>query len=364
MDEFKSILVIATRQIGDVLLTSPLIDAAHRRWPQAAIDILGFRGTLGMLQGHAAIRERIEVQPGATLRSSWGLLRRLWRRYDLALVTQQSDRAHFYALWAARVRSGLVPGRLSIAWWKQLSLHHAVTIDDEVTPTVIEKLRLLAPWQALPAAVNVTAPPEEALQAALQQALRPPFVVVHVPSMWSYKQWPLSSFAQVIAGLLAHGVQVVLSGSASPADQAQVAQMRSLGGPPHLLDASGQLSLRQVAALLRQAALYVGPDTSITHLAAACDIPVVTVFGPTNPVRWGPWPQGAASPGYRRAAPRQTTGRIILLQADQPCIACGRAGCDDHQHSRSACLEALEPQRVLDECLGALRLTETTAPVS
>jgi len=354
MDEVRSILVIATRQIGDVLLTAPLIDAARRRWPAAAIDVLGFERTLGMLEGHAAVRERIEVPAGQGWRASMALLQRLWRRYDLALVTQHSDRAHLYGWCAARVRSGLVPARRSTSWWKRLLLRHAVTIDDDTTPTVLEKLALLQPWQADAGAVTVAPPPARALPADLESALATRFVVVHVPSMWSYKQWPLASFERLIAGLLAAGHQVVLSGSGSPTDQAQVAPMRRLGAPPRLLDASGRLDLRQMAALLARAALYVGPDTSITHLAAACGTPVVTMFGPTNPVRWGPWPQGASAAAYRRAQPRQTAGRIVLLQAAQDCIACGRAGCDDHHHSRSACLDALPVERVLDECLAVL----------
>jgi heptosyltransferase-3 len=83
---------------------------------------------------------------------------------------------------------------------------------------------------------------------------------------------------------------------------------------------------------------------------------VVTIFGPTNPVRWGPWPQGAQpQPAWLQKSPRQTNGRVILLQAEQDCVACGHAGCEDHHDSRSACLEAVSPQRVLAQCLAVLQ---------
>lgn len=352
---FGRIIVIVTRQIGDVLLTTPLIQAARERWPQAEIDVLGFAGTLGMLRGNPAVHEFIEVPPGSGWRQARALLPRIWRRYDLALIAEASDRAHLYGWAAAKLRSSLVPQRRSISWWKKRLSQHTVTIDDDHTPTVLEKLALLAPWGALPGKVEITPPITQELPADLLAQLRERPVVVHVPSMWRYKQWPVKHFAEVIEALLARGHQVVLTGAASEVDQAQVAAVRHLGSPPHLIDVSGELNLNQVTALLRRAALYVGPDTSITHLAAATGTPVVTMFGPTNPVRWGPWPQGepAATP-WQRALPRQTAGKVILLQAAQDCIACGRAGCDDHRDSRSACLEALPPQRVIDECLRVL----------
>lgn len=356
MKDPRNVLVIATRQIGDVLLTAPLIEAARQRWPDAAIDVLGFAGTLGMLKGNPHLRDFVEVPSGSGWREAWPFVRKLWRRYDLALITQQSDRAHLYGWVAAPVRSGLVPGRASISWWKRRLLDHVVRIDDETTPTVVEKLKLLEPWGALPAALNVAAPPEAPLPADLEALLEGSPIVVHVPSMWRYKQWPVTKYIELVSELLAQGYQVVLTGTKSQTDQEQIAPVRALGAPPRLIDASGKINLNQVGTLLRRAALYVGPDTSITHLAAACGTPVVALFGPTNPIRWGPWPQGhTASSPYVRAHPRQSSHRVILLQAEQACVACGHAGCEDHHHSRSLCLEALPAQRVIDECLSALR---------
>ena len=351
----ERILVVATRQIGDVLLTAPLIEAAKRRWPGARIDILGFAGTMGMLRGHPQVGEFIEVPAGSGWRESWGLIQRLWRRYDLALITQHSDRAHIYGWIAARHRSGVLPQRTSIAWWKRRLLDHAVIVDDEHVPTVVEKLSLLDPWAQRPERVSVSAPPEQDLPADIASQLVEAPVVVHVPSMWRYKQWPPAYFARLVKELLARGQQVVLTGTASETDQSQIAEVRGVGNPPALLDVSGRLNLNQLAGLLKRAALYVGPDTSVTHLAAAAGTPVVTIFGPTNPVRWGPWPQDAPpDAAWVHKRPRQSQGRVIMLQAEQDCVGCGRAGCEDHRESRSACLEAVPVERVLAECLAVL----------
>jgi heptosyltransferase III len=359
-DDFSRILVICTRQLGDVLLTTPLVRAAKRRWPAASIDVLGFGGTLGMLRGNIDVSELIEVPAGSGWRGSWPLIRRLWRRYDLALVAQHSDRAHLYAWVAARRRSGLVPLRADgSVWWKRGLLLHAVEIagDRGAAHSVTEKLRLLQPWLehgTAAAQPRLQAPAPEPLPTAIATQLRGGPVVVHVPSMWRYKQWPLTHFRYLIESLLADGHQVVLTGGAGKTDREMVVQVLDLGAPPALLNACGQLTLGQMVTLLQQAALYVGPDTSITHLAAAVGVSIVALFGPTNPQRWGPWPLGSATEQpYRQREQRQAVGSIVLLQGPDlptgPCVPCGRAGCEDHNASRSHCLDHIAPERVVEE---------------
>ncbi len=356
----KRILVVATRQIGDVLLTTPLVRAARELWPQAHIAVLGFRGTLGMLAGNPDVNELIETPPRLGLGGGLALARRLWRRFDLALVTDAGDRAHLLGWIAGRHRSGIVPEDGSSSWWKRRALHHHVVAsgDRGQVHVVVEKHALLAPWLAdRPRGIPDVIPPRASpLPADLQQALAPGFVVVHAPSMWSYKQWPLPHFEEVVRQLLGQGRQVVLTGSGSERDQACVEPLRALGAPPQLLDASGRLDFRQLAGMLRQAALYIGPDTSVSHLAAACGVPVIAVFGPTNPLRWAPWPVGAAQPiRFQRRQQRQQTGNVTVLQATLPCVPCGRAGCEDHRNSRSDCLQAITPELVLAEATRLLQ---------
>ncbi len=356
----KRILVVATRQIGDVLLTTPLIRAARQRWPDAAIDVLGFEGTLGILEGNPDIDRCIATPARLGWRGTWRLARQLWRRYDLALVTQPGDRAHVMGWMASRCRHGLLPEAGGSNWWKRALLQHAVTIDGDrgQTHVVAEKLRLLPLGGNGPGAVHgpaaghvirVVPPAPLPLPEDLAAALGPRYLVVHAPSMWTYKQWPLDAYAVVIRQLLAEGHQIVLTGSGSERDQSCIAPLRALGQAPKLLDTSGRLGFRQLRTLLEQAALYIGPDTSVSHLAAACGVPMVAIFGPTNPQRWAPWPaRSGAVPGFQRVAPVQVVGHVTLLQGPQSCVPCGRAGCEDHHDSRSDCLAAIQPGAVLE----------------
>ncbi|WP_332815774.1 glycosyltransferase family 9 protein [Ramlibacter sp.] len=355
----NSILVVATRQIGDVLLTTPLIRAARTRWPRACIDVIGFAGTLGMLRGNPDLNQLIETPARLGLAGFARLAGRLWRRYDLALVTQASDRAHLIACLAARERSGLLPPRHASNWWKRLLLGHAVVSQGDLASehVVDEKLRLLAPWTASGSGpVKVIPPPATPLPDDIERLLRPDAVVIHAPSMWPYKQWAPEKFAELARALLARGHQVVLTGSGGARDQACIAPLRELAPPPHLLDVSGRLDFNQLAGLLARAALYIGPDTSVSHLAAATGVPTLAVFGPTNPQRWAPWPATAseAPVQFLRRAPVQSQGNVTLIQAELPCVPCGRAGCENHLQSRSDCLLAITSGQVLAQALRLL----------
>jgi heptosyltransferase-3 len=302
-----------------------------------------------MLRGNPDVANLIEVPARPGLRGTLALARRLWHGYDLALVADPGDRAHLIAWVAARERAGVLPRQSGSNWWKERLLRHVVHSPGDLGElhVVTEKVGLLAPWTAADAP-QLVGPASQPLPEALQRRLLPGYVVVHAPSMWPYKQWPLEHFRKLIGSLERAGRQVVLTGGPGAGDRAAVA---SLAGSA--IDA-GLLDFNQVAALLRGAALYIGPDTSVSHLAAACGVPVLAIFGPTNPQRWAPWPATEQPVRFQRRALAQTVGQVTVLQADLPCVPCGKAGCEDHRMSRADCLPAISPERVAAQAIQLL----------
>jgi heptosyltransferase-3 len=115
-----------------------------------------------------------------------------------------------------------------------------------------------------------------------------------------------------------------------------------------VIDTAGKLSIAQAGTLLRSAALYIGVDTSITHLAAACNIPTIALFGATPPTNFGPWPNGfVGEQPYQLRARSQTVGNVTILQGPGECVPCRKAGCEDRADSFSECLDLLEPSQVI-----------------
>ena len=116
----RSILVVVTRRIGDVLLATPVIRSLRRHWPDAAIDVLVFGGTEGVLAGNPDIRQVLTIAERPTAGTHLRLAMRLWRRYELSISLVPSDRPTLYAWLAGRLSCGLVVDTPKHRWKKWL----------------------------------------------------------------------------------------------------------------------------------------------------------------------------------------------------------------------------------------------------
>src|SRR5215471_2057375 len=114
----KSVLVVSLRYFGDLLLTTPLIRAIARGFEGAAVDVLVTEGAGAVLEGNADVRNILTVATRPRLAENAALVRRLWRRYDLAVIAETGDRPHLYGFFAASRRAGLLPPALLARWWK------------------------------------------------------------------------------------------------------------------------------------------------------------------------------------------------------------------------------------------------------
>ena len=95
------------------------------------------------------------------------------------------------------------------------------------------------------------------------------------------------------------------------------------------------------------ARVYVGPDTSVSHLAAAAGCPTVTLFGPMDPRVWGPWPVGGLETPWQPSGTIQNRGNVWIVQNPLPCLPCTFEGCERNIDSTSICLEELKAEQVL-----------------
>jgi heptosyltransferase-3 len=338
------VLVVALRRLGDVLLTTPLIRSIRRAWPDATLDVLVFADTAGILEGNPDIDHVISMPARPTLAQSLRLAARLFKRYHVAVSTQSGDRPTAFALMGGRTHAGPVwPGN----WMKRILLSRAVPARAGMHR--VEEMLRIADALAVPRVGEVVCP---AGMLAPEHAIAGPYAVIHAAPMFRYKQWTRQGWRALADGLAQRELGVVATGG--PADRGYLDEVWQ--DAPHVRRLDGRLGWPEIAALLGGARIYVGPDTSVTHLAAATGCPTVAIFGPTDPRLWGPWPaQGLATP-WAASGTLQRRHNVWLIQNPLPCMPCQLEGCDRHLDSRAQCLDEMSPHQVLaaaDQILAA-----------
>lgn len=358
----RTILVVVTRRIGDVLLATPVIRTLRHAWPDAAIDALVFAGTEGVLHANPDLRRVVTIAERPPLGTHLVFAARLWRGYDLALSLVPGDRPTVYAGLAGRVSIGLVVDTLKHRW-KQRLLDKWVAFDNSSTHTVNLYLRVaealgleprrqvIASWGGDDAA--------HARSILTDAGVSGDYAVLHTSPKFNYKRWTLQGWQECARWLAEQGLHLVLTGGPDPAERDYVAQLARM--LPAAANLAGSLSLAETASLLSQARIYIGPDTAVTHLAAALGVPVVTFYGPSDPVKWGPWPAhyaGDANPWRRHGT--QRVDNVILLQGHAACVPCLLEGCDRHINSYSDCLQQLPARRVI--AAAAVLLDRNSSP--
>jgi len=348
------ILVVALRRLGDVLLTTPLIRSLKQAYPDAAIEALVFAGTEGILAGNPDLAGTIVMPARPTLRQSLALMRRLWRRYHLAISTQTGDRPTAFAWGAGRRRIGMVEAEGGTARLKRRMLKQWVVTDHELH-RVADLLRIA---DALDIAQAETLVPPA---GATRPGIRPdrPYAVIHAVPMFRYKRWTAAGWRALAAGLGSRGLAVVATGGPSQADWDYLDSVWTAPTDVRRLD--GVPTWPELADLIAGAEVYIGPDTSVTHLAAATGVPTVALYGPTDPRLFGPWPVGGLADPWSAAGTIQRRGNVVLVQNPLPCLPCQQEGCDRHRESRSQCLDELSAAQVLAATDQALARATTRA---
>lgn len=345
----KSVLIIVTRRIGDVLLATPLMRSVKRAWPQVALDVLVFEGTQGAIAANPDVRRILTVPERPGVLAHLAFMVKLLRRYDMALSTLHGDRPTLYAYLAGRWRAGLLT-TAPRERWKRLLLHRWMPFDNRNTHTVRMKLALAALLGIEPrgdVAASWHADEAKEMEALLGSAGGGPVAVLHPYPKFNYKMWHRAGWIEVAAWLAARGHRIVLTGGGEFAEVSYVADI-ARAMPPGTLNLAGRLSLGGAACVLARAAVYLGPDTALTHMAAALGVPTIALFGPTDPVKWGPWPKDhPASDNPWARVGSQTTGRVHLIQGNAPCAPCDQEGCERHVESFSDCLLQMPASRVI-----------------
>ena len=353
--EFKNILLIKLSALGDVVQTFPLLNKLRRRYPKARIDWLVASDFAELLAHHPAIADVIEF-PREEWSTPWRwapyasgarLIARLRAgQYDLVVDLQGQLRSAIFAFASgAPLRIGFDKPRADV--WKTLSrpipdearkhawqgaregswlayTHHIALPTLDLHP--VERYLGVAPLLGLDdGAADFSFPiPQEAttrIDALLDYydvGKAKPLVVLAPGTNWDTKQWRRDGFAEVARHFLQKQFAVALIGA--DGEHALCAEVATLA--PGAVNLAGETTLSELAALIRRATISVTNDSGPMHLAVALERPVVSIFGPTDPVWAGPYKRDGAvlrvelpcSPCYLRDLRQCTHGHACMTK--------------------------------------------------
>ncbi len=327
----KKILVIKLRQLGDVLLTGAVFEVLRRRLPEARVDAYVYSEAFAMLEGHPGVNGLLGYDRGWKKLGWLGRLKReweMWRRirgagYDLVINLTEGDRGALAARMArARVRVGFEPkGR----WQKGLYTHvvkHCPGLRHTVERN-LDALRRIGIFPGVEERELFLHVPEEARRSV---GMEGPFVVIHPTSRWRFKCWPVEKMRKLTEELIRRGKRVVFT---SGPDEIERVMVEEIARGLDVVNLSGKVSLKELAALIEMSELLVCVDSVPFHMASALKKRVVAIFGPTSDVTWGPW----RNPGAR------------VVAQNFSCRPCYQDGCGGSK--MSDCLATLPVAAVL-----------------
>ncbi len=336
------VLVIKLRHLGDVLLTSPVFTVLKNHAPQLEIDALVYRDTEPMLAGHPAIANIFTIDRGwkqedwtAQMGHEWRLLRALRaRHYDLIVHLTENSRGAVLSLllkppFSVARNYPAKRGRL----WRNSFTHLYQAPDRRHTVEMhLDALRRIGIYPQADERRLTLVPGAEAERSVRELLARhglasKGFIHLHPTSRWMFKSWTTEKNAELIAALQAAGESVVLTAAPSEPELQFTARVTARLKQP-VVDLSGKLNLKQLAALTAQAKCFIGVDSVPMHIAAAVQTPCVALFGPSNELIWGPW---------------QVRHRALTLPYS--CRPCGQDGCGNSKISE--CLTSISVAEVL-----------------
>jgi heptosyltransferase-1 len=321
----ERLLIVRLSAMGDVIHTLPAAQALRDAYPNAMIgwlieerwaELLCAPGTprRGPRSAQRPLADWVHPVSLTQWRKSLFTLPTLqqiaktWNdvraaRYDVAVDLQGAIRSAVLARWSrARVVYGAAEPRESPAslWYTRPVLAsgaHVIEQNVSVAAAVAGR-KMSVPPIALP---HDPAAEQRMSQGLAQRGIRG-YAILNPGAGWGAKRWPAQRYGQVAKALAAIGLRSILNCGPGEENLAREAEAASEGAAQSMT-----CSITDLIALTRRAQLFIGGDTGPLHMAAALQIPVVAIFGPTDPARNGPY--GTQSVVLRNPASPTTHAR-------------------------------------------------------
>jgi len=319
------VLCVRFSSIGDVLLTTPLVRALHRRHPDAELYFVTKRALAPLVVENPNLNRVIELEPNQRITDLARRLRALRPTHGLDLhgsLRSAALRLLVPCQWSAYskrklARTALIAAKINI-YGKHVP----------VPERYFEAARALdvQPDGGPPELFLAPAARERIARWLAERGLdRRPFAALAPGAAHATKRWPIRHWVALAEQLRTMGYGLVAVGGPGGGDPELA---RQLG--PGVHSAAGEFTLQETGACLARAAVVVSGDTGVMHMATAVGTRVVALFGPTVE-QFGFFPYG---------------GRAEVLERDLGCRPCSAMGTERCPLGHHRCLEEILPEQV------------------
>ncbi len=327
----RNILVIKLTALGDVVLITAALKALREKFPNARIHCLTSPEGSSVLQRCPYINNVIIFDlKHKNLKSEWELGRDLRRyRFDEVIDLQNNRLSHRLCFLSfAKMTLGFDNGKFS------LLLSNRIKNDEPLLPPVEHQFKLLR-HMGIPydkhARLELWPSPkdEEYAQSLLDgewlgNVKDMVGINVAASDRWPSKNWPIDHLVKLCDLLASRNIRVFLTGQAKDKAAARAIVAKARSKPS---DMTGKTNIMQLAALVGRAKVYLSADSAPLHVAAAMNVPVVALFGPTDPKRHMP-----------------PIGRGVVMRQPMKCSPCYSGTCKISTH---ACMKQITAEDVL-----------------
>ena len=328
--EIKRIGIIHLNQIGDLVFSLTLLRALKEKYPGATIHSI-LRPHLKELLIQSPFVDKV-IDRNKGIKNTLGLLKKIRRGdYDLLISLSNSSECMFLATFSgAKVKAGFkhFPWDLVLDAKDKIEGHHSWYNNFKL----LKKMGIDAQKKDY---VGLLVLPPEGIDPSLFQP-QGKYVVISpgASARRRIKAWEERKFANLILLLKrTYGFNPVLVGGRDDVEQVariiDAVREKDDGvqvGP--VVNLAGKVGLKDLCYVLEDASLFVGVDSGVMHLASSLDVPVVGVFGPSDPFYVGPQNE-----------------RSAVVREEMECIPCYLKGCADR-----TCMKRLDVEKVFDAC--------------
>jgi heptosyltransferase-2 len=331
----RSILVVRFSAIGDVILTLPVAEALKERFPEARIDYATKAEFADLVRHHPAVNRVWTLAKNSGFKGLRAMAREIeGQRYDLLTDLHANLRSAYLRLCGnaviKRVYRKRTGARLLLRYLRVNLLKDAAPVADRYF-TALEDFEIIrgerAPRLFLDDSSRQTA--ARVMRAhGLDGSER--LLALAPGANYPTKRWPPERFAEAAAQLMGPGMKAVILGSGSDHEVTgrTAAALRERG--MEAADLAGELSILESAAVIARSSLLVTNDSGLMHVAAALNVPLVAVFGPTS-----------RELGFYPLGPRSR-----VLETALPCRPCSLHGDRKCRRGDLLCMEEVSPDQV------------------